>query len=263
MHKRYADIIVNFTQYSGVHLYSLDFVFARNKFRVFAICAPHADFPFRDFHDLMSLLTELAISAKKDGFIVIIGGDFNCQLDIGSRGEILRELSAICHLRIANEIHGDMTIEDHWTFESSMGIRRQLDFILCSARIPLLSTHSDRAIDMGSDHRAVKCIFKIGVPSRQKKRRRRVRGWKPDDVEAYHRNLNVALRDCKSTASISTAIATSAATCTSAMSHPKHKPWLTSRFHELLGMRRSERCNSERARLSKSISRELRCGLRS
>ena len=78
-------------------------------------------------------------------------------------------------MRIANEIVDDMNTSDHWTFESSMGERRQIDFILSSARIPIIAVEATRAIDMGSDHRAVKCVFEIGVPIIRKKRRKRIR----------------------------------------------------------------------------------------
>ena len=78
-------------------------------------------------------------------------------------------------MRIANEIVDAMTTTDHRTFESSMGERRQIDFILSSARIPIIAVEATRAIDMGSDHRAVKCVFEIGIPIIRKKRRKRIR----------------------------------------------------------------------------------------
>ena len=42
-----------------------------------------------------------------------------------------------------------------------MGVRRQLDFILTSAKLPVVIVESIRTIDMGSDQRAVKAIYNI------------------------------------------------------------------------------------------------------
>ena len=175
VHERYSDDVSNFTQHSG-RLCSLDLKLKIAIFRVFFIYAPHSGFPFVDFEQLMQELMDLASLANRNGFIVIVSGDFNTQLDVGPRGQLLRELSVVCHLRISNEIHDHMDFDDQWTFESSMGVRRQLDFILCSARVPTIAVEATRAIDMGSDHRAVKCIFAVGVPQHSKKRKKRVRG---------------------------------------------------------------------------------------
>ena len=163
VHARHADSVSNFTQYS-VRLCSIDLKLQNASIRIFSIYAPHAGFPFADFEQLMHQVMDLASSAHRNGYVVIISGDFNTQLDNGPRGQLLRELSVICHLRITNEIHEDMDFDDHWTFESSMGVRRQIDFILCSARIPTITVEANRAIDMGSDHRAVKSMLFIGTP---------------------------------------------------------------------------------------------------
>ena len=207
---------------------------------------------------------DLITSAHSDGFICIVGGDFNAQLGVGPRGELLRQLSTICHLRIANEIVDDMNTSDHWTFESSMGERRQIDFILSSARIPIIAVEATRAIDMGSDHRAVKCVFEIGIPIIRKKRRKRIRTWKPREVFEYHECLDNSIRNCDytSTDHLQQIIADCADKCSSKVIDHVKKPWLTGRFHELLRTRRSENCRVERSRLSKLITRELRAGIR-
>ena len=85
-------------------------------------------------------------------------------------------MSAICHLRIANELSDGADCFDIWMFESSMRVRRQLDFILTSAKLPVVIVETTRAIDMGSDHRAVKTIYHIGMPRQIKKKRKRVCG---------------------------------------------------------------------------------------
>ena len=94
-------------------------------------------------------------------FHVMIGGDFNYQLDVRIRRSRLREMTVICHLRIANELLDGTDCSDVWMFESSMGVHRQLDLVLASAKIALLIVEMTRAIGIGCDHRAVKAIYYI------------------------------------------------------------------------------------------------------
>ena len=212
----------------------------------------------------MHQVMDLASSAHRNGYVVIISGDFNTQLDVGPRGQLPRELSVICHLRITNEIHDGMDFDDHWTFESSMGVRRQIDFILCSARIPTIAVEATRAIDMGSDHRAVKSILNIGTPQQSRRRKKRVRGWKPRDVSEYHSTLDAALCNSSVTtpALLMQIVAESADHCKAKVENRVQKPWLTPHYHSLIATRRNENCRHERSRLSKCISRELHVGLR-
>ena len=72
---------------------------------------------------------DLISKAHQLHFQVMIGGDLNCRLDVGIRGSRLREMSVICHLRIANELVTGAICIDIWTFESSMEVRRHFDFI--------------------------------------------------------------------------------------------------------------------------------------
>ena len=69
-----------------------------------------------------------------------------------------------------------------------MGVRRQLDFILASAKLPVVIVEATRAVDMGSDHRAVKAIYLIGRPWQIQRKRKRVRGWKAQDLKLHHEN---------------------------------------------------------------------------
>ena len=113
------------------------------------------------------------------GYKIILGGDFNSQLDVGIRGEKIAELAEACDLYVANS--GGNGMEDNfWTFRSSLGHRRRLDFILVSSAIRLISSNSVRGLDLGSDHRAVEAH--LGLPKTPKQRNGRsknVRGWAP------------------------------------------------------------------------------------
>ena len=148
-----------------------------------------------------------------------------------------------------------------------MGVRRQLDFILASAKLPVITFEITRAIDMGSDHRAVKAIYHIGMPRQIKKKQKRVRRWKAQDLKLYHEQLNAALThdELHSSKQLTNIIAECGNACSS-NDHGRNdslkKPWLTNRFNELVNQRRLEQCKTERSRLSKLIARELRTGMR-
>ena len=175
VHQRYADVVSNFVAHSD-RLCSVDIVVGKSKMRIFVIYVPHAGYPFPEFEHLIDLAMDLISKAHQLHFHVMIGGHFNCQLDVGIRGSRLREMCVICYLRIANELLDGADCSDIWTFESSMGVRRQLDFILASAKLPVIITEATRAIDMGSDHRAVKAVYHITMPRQIKKKQKRVRG---------------------------------------------------------------------------------------
>ena len=57
-----------------------------------------------------------------------------------------------------------------------MGVRRQLDFMLASAKLPIVIVEAIRIIDMGSEHRAVKAIHQMGMPKQIQRKRKRVLG---------------------------------------------------------------------------------------
>ena len=79
---------------------------------------------------MIDLAMDLIFKAHQLHFHVMIKGNFICQLDIGIRGSRIHEMFSICHLRSANELSDGVDCSDIWTFESSMDVRRQLDFIL-------------------------------------------------------------------------------------------------------------------------------------
>ena len=86
-----------------------------------------------------------------------------------------------------------------WTFESSMGIRRRLDYILVDKRIKIHAAEATNEINMGSDHRAVKANIEIRMQKKKSRpHRKRTKNWKPIlDMEKhptiYHEELNSQL----------------------------------------------------------------------
>ena len=57
-----------------------------------------------------------------------------------------------------------------------MRVRRQFDFILALAKLPVIAVEPTRAIHMRSDHRTVKAIYHIGMPRQIQRKRKRDRG---------------------------------------------------------------------------------------
>ena len=120
-----------------------------------------------------------------------------------------------------------------------MGVRRQLDFILASAKLLIVIVEATRAIDMGSDHRALKAIHHIGMPRQIKRERKRVRGWQAQDLKSYHDQLDIALTHDELHSSMQ--LANIIAECGNANSSNDQrrngslkKPWWTNRFHEFI-----------------------------
>ena len=52
--------------------------------------------------------------------------------------------------------------EQRWTFESSLGVRRQIDFIMINADLYLLDVFATNSLNLGSDHRAV--YVEVSIP---------------------------------------------------------------------------------------------------
>ena len=71
--------------------------------------------------------------ARRLQFGLVVGGDFNTQLHVGFRGSLLNDLVDRLELQIANDDVNHDPHKDTWTFESSMGVRRRIDFFCCLA----------------------------------------------------------------------------------------------------------------------------------
>ena len=85
------------------------------------------------------------------------GGDFNTQLHVGQRGDLLMQKAHMFNTVVA---HAEKE-HDSWTF--CMGVRRRLDVGLCSTVALTLRTHGGPTdlLDLGSDHRAVRAALEL------------------------------------------------------------------------------------------------------
>lgn len=118
----------------------------------------------------------------------------NTQIGVGKRIRSLGEFCAGVGFHIANNQMGP----DNWTFCSSTGVRRRVDFLLHSKDIAVL-LHKPWVIGT--------LVWTIVRPSlqqqqfqtRTRKRKTINKGWTPANVEAYHALLRHKLAAIKPT----------------------------------------------------------------
>ena len=82
----------------------------------------------------MDQLSSLVSKAYDLGMTVIIEDDFNLSLDIGDRGQIFQDMCSLFDVEFVNHV-GYAADEDQNTFQSSIVIRRRIDFIMYSEHL--------------------------------------------------------------------------------------------------------------------------------
>jgi hypothetical protein len=195
--------------------------------------------------------------AQRRKHLVVVGGDFNAQLGIGLRSDLLYSLVDNFHLEIGNADTNHTKGMSTWTFCSSMGVKRRIDYILFSKQFSFMECHACDKFDLGSDHRAV--YAQLSLPTcRHFKRKRYVqtkRGWKPELDEnkvpnEYHAALseNMLGKQPDSISEVEQIVKAAALACDRSRAH-KHKnqqenssltpPWTQGSFQNLLDERRS------------------------
>ena len=132
----------------------VDVQIGKNKIRIIAAYAPHAGYSEQDFANFFEQLHSALHGAYRDGRRVILGGDLNLQIDVGKRGEQFASLCSGFGLLVTNDDDHHDPLEDRWTFCSSMGIKRRIDFIASSRSLYLLGSSATNLLDLGSDHRS-------------------------------------------------------------------------------------------------------------
>ena len=90
----------------------------------------------------------------------IIGGDFYTELDRGWRFDFLREFCHKLGLDICNA-PDQLHVDESWTFQSSVGVRRCIDYLLVCESIFVKTAMACNCLDLGSDHRAVRGCFEV------------------------------------------------------------------------------------------------------
>ena len=113
-------------------------------------------------------------------YSVIIGGDVNLSIGIGQRRDALQELCSMYDLNICN-ITLSADHQDAWTFRSSYGSLRRLDYLLSSQALRFNSVAASSRLDLGSDHRCVQGRFHFFRSKDDWKNRKfkSFKGWRP------------------------------------------------------------------------------------
>ena len=114
----------------------LDVCINGTKIRVVAIYLPHCGYDVEDFDQAFDQIRCIVDQGQKNKRTNIIRGVFNTQTNVGYRGMQLHSLIISFGLSIANK--SDTPWDMQWIFESSMGIKRKIDFIIVSASLGLL-----------------------------------------------------------------------------------------------------------------------------
>ena len=241
----------------------LDLHYGRRCVRFISLYMPHAGYSLEDLRIVYDMLHVVLDEAERLHYKIIVGGDFNTELHVGHRGNFLDEFACMWRLQVANGENHD----DSWTFCSSLGMRRKIDFILHGMNVDILKCSISDAFDLGSDHRAVFAQFSIpnqGL-ARRKDVRKKQTNWKHIDSQTFHSkvesslntNMPTTLRDlesvllcCKNAAEKSRSFA------------PTLEPWQNPIIQTLIQERRGCRDKTQRAMLSKQIRNHLRANMR-
>ena len=239
------------------------------KIRVVAVYLPHCGYDVEDFDQTFDQLRCVVDQGQKQKRKIIIGGDFNSQVNVGYRGTQLQSLVDSFALTITNNL--DIPWEMQWTFESSMGIKRKIDFVLISRSFELISGHASNEINLGSDHRSVKSVVRIQGASRKRgKFAATLKNWKPVLGETGRaENFEVALlhqlqtADNESIAKLEKVLyAVGITEGVQVKVLEKSKPWQSDGIKGLIQERKSANTAAERRRISKLIQKSTRKALR-
>ena len=114
------------------------------------------------FNRYFDEMANVAADARARHLKCFIGGDFNTELYRGWRGERLHEFAAAYGLQICND-PDRMNPSLSWTFESSFGCRRTLDYILIDEDLIATDARVIDGLSLGSDHRAVQVCVPLPI----------------------------------------------------------------------------------------------------
>ena len=158
---------------------ALDFVVNGKRVRSIAVYVPHCGYSAQALEETYEQLRCSVSEAQKSKRRIIIGGDFNTCLKFGTRGILLEQFSKEFGLCISNGTIPETN--DDWTFRSSMGIKRRLDYILSSNSFTIRESGPRDLLDLGSDHRVVRAVLATQKRrTRSRIKRVQMKGWLPN-----------------------------------------------------------------------------------
>ena len=126
-HERHVSKLKLVKQMS-LRLMLADVVLSHGTGRFVAAYAPHSGYS----RDVLNKFYACLEDARGRRFQLVVGGDFNTQLNTGFRGTLLQDVVETFDLTITNDDDNLSSNMDTWTFESACGLRGRIDFIMCS-----------------------------------------------------------------------------------------------------------------------------------
>ena len=179
MHARHAGNVKR-RRHFGDRILAVSLNVSGWKVTAIAVYMPHAGYERAVLDHTYDHLDKATRWAYKYSRSVVIGGDFNTVLHAGLRSEKLFEHMGQHSLSMANA-QELVAMDAKWTFQSSLGVRRQLDYILVG---PCLDVQQAGPVDefcLNSDHSAVKATVINGASERRPQSGRifPTQTWKP------------------------------------------------------------------------------------
>ena len=233
----------------------IDVKIGGKRVRVISVYVPIAGYSWSEFEECIEDITILTSEATRLNMSVIIGGDFNLSLGIGRRGTSTTDFCQQFRLTVANS-GGLPMADDMWTFRSTLGSLRRIDYILYSPGLFCDGAGPTWEVDLGSDHRSVKALFSFMPGHKRIEKRGGVRcGWKPICNTEFHRNIiEQSQRDCYTLGDVQSILRDATSMLKSANEVPtSNRPEKPIMLKTLIYKRRRCRDQIERKRLSKSI----------
>ena len=126
---------------------AIDLIIGSSICRIIAVYLPYAGYPWEYFQSSMDIVSNLLAEAVSKNFKMMVAGDFNLSIGIGSRGELFQSLCDEFRLIVTNG-DGDAELENKWTFRSSAGELRRIDYILISNSLQSCDIQCGRSIDL-------------------------------------------------------------------------------------------------------------------
>jgi endonuclease/exonuclease/phosphatase family metal-dependent hydrolase len=153
LHERHVKKKNRIQNVSG-RVLALDFTVNGKQMRSIAVYVPHCGYSVEDLEQTYNQLRCVTSEACHSKKAIIIGGDFNTQLNVGRRGILLQQFSDEFGLQITNNSIAEH--RDNWTFRSSTGITRRLDYVLAAKYFVVDDSRPSDVLNLGSDHRVVR-----------------------------------------------------------------------------------------------------------
>ena len=201
---------------------------------------------------------------------MVIGGDLNTQVNVGTCGTLLEHFSQEFSLCITNGSIPEAI--DDWTFRSSMGVKRRLDYVLNLECFLLKESSPSEILNLGSDHRVVRTVLTIQKRTKKKYEKKvQMKKWRPildpdgnasrylaalrGKLELHQDTRMESMEKVLYEAAISPGVRTEVV--------DERKPWQSEEIQELIRKRRLYNNNpAERSTISKNIQKTARALLR-